>query len=440
MGFWDEEFAHDRVDIVAKLGMNFLIICVCFILVLAVYWGSFYGKPLRYKNLEFLVAIDETEILGVAPLLSQTIQLVINSAAGREYGDWQVMNSTVLRSFADAHNNTVREEVDRLIHHQKYWGAIYVHANATYDYATAFRTSNTSFTPVNTLVEFVYESARDISISSYLKPIFSEIDAIYQAELYRSFFPAFFEVVGQKQLQSLLLDPALLTAVPAVNYRDNIPIPDYIFMAPLQIGLVYMIVFSFFQFLNFVKLHTWVSTRVFGIRYIIYRMTISHGSYVVVALAYAVLNVAFQIDYKQTFGKSGFLVLWAFAYLMMASLGGLNELVFLYILTFFPPLIGFWLLATIAINLAPTLNPIPLCSRFYQYGYAVPVWNAHQIMGVLFFNTWKGKLGREIGVLLAWTVITTAAVPFAMIHTSKIRARQEARAKERAAEEAISVK
>lgn len=60
----------------------------------------------------------------------------------------------------------------------------------------------------------------------------------------------------------------------------------------------------------------------------------------------------------------------------------------------------------IVINISPTFAPLVLSPGFYRYGYAMPMFNAYEALRVVFFNTWKGTLGRNYGILAAWIVVT----------------------------------
>lgn len=98
----------------------------------------------------------------------------------------------------------------------------------------------------------------------------------------------------------------------------------------------------------------------------------------------------------------------------MSSVGSLIEVLVLFCIILKPAMIGLVLLLVAVVNLAPTISPIVLCPDFYRYGYAMPVFNSYQLMQVAFFNSYKGHMGRNIGILCAWIVVTNAMMPFAM--------------------------
>lgn len=96
-----------------------------------------------------------------------------------------------------------------------------------------------------------------------------------------------------------------------------------------------------------------------------------------------------------------------------------------------PQLIGFILLFVAVTNMAPTVSPIVLCPTFYRYGYAMPLHNVYELMHVAYFDSYKGHMGRNIGILVAWLVFSTVAVIFTMTRlAAKMKKAEEAATKE----------
>ena len=115
----------------------------------------------------------------------------------------------------------------------------------------------------------------------------------------------------------------------------------------------------------------------------------------------------------------------------MSSIGSLIEMMVLVCIATKPAMIGLVLLLVAVTNLAPTISPIVLCPTFYRYGYALPVFNSYQLMMVAFFDAYKGHMGRNIGILVAWIIITNSGMPFVMGWTAKKMAQKAAAAKEK---------
>lgn len=75
------------------------------------------------------------------------------------------------------------------------------------------------------------------------------------------------------------------------------------------------------------------------------------------------------------------------------------------------PLMGFWLLFRVVINIFPTFAFLVLSSKFFRYGYGILIHNAYEIDKVIDFDTWKGILGRSFGVLIAWIALGSILYP-----------------------------
>ncbi|ODV95335.1 hypothetical protein PACTADRAFT_50069 [Pachysolen tannophilus NRRL Y-2460] len=425
LGFFDDEFRNERLQVFLAFLKNYVLLCVVFAMALSIYWGSYYGRNTRYKNMKMLVVIDDQEVNGVEPLVGMAVEETAELAAVKYYGDWKVFNSTEFSEIASKHDNTIEQEVYRQIHHQLYWAAIYVKENSTNRLYEAIVNLNNSFSSSETLIEVVYESGRDpMAISSYVSS-FTVIfeNAFLQVAPSSLYKPLIENYLNESQVEDLISNNLtnLITDPPTFKVVDNLPIKNTVIFAPLQLGLVYLVVFAFFQFLLSLRIHSFIAEKVQGRKYIIYRILASQFAYVILSLSYVVLNCAFNLDYASAFGRSGFLVLWCVSYLTMSSLGSVNEVVALLCFAFLPPAIGLWLVFFMVLNIAPTFSPIVLCPNFYRYGYAFPIHNSYEAAKVVFNNSYKGQFGRNIGILIAWIVVFNSIMPFVMIYVTKVQ-------------------
>ena len=49
----------------------------------------------------------------------------------------------------------------------------------------------------------------------------------------------------------------------------------------------------------------------------------------------------------------------------------------------------------------------------------------YDLLQVAYFNAWKGHMGRNIGILFAWMVVSNAALPFVMKWLANKKAKAE---------------
>ncbi|EGW29884.1 uncharacterized protein SPAPADRAFT_52739 [Spathaspora passalidarum NRRL Y-27907] len=434
--FWDKEYHADRIQIALKFLDNYLYLVVGFTIALCIYWGSYYDRTAHYKRLKFAVIIADHAVASLPNILGETVEAYFTQVpAIQQLGHFDIWDFNRISTLADSHNNTITEEVYRQIHHQKYWGAFYVHENATLQWAQALAEASTSFDPSTSLMEVVYETGRDFNAvqNSIITVIQTMIRGFYTFLPNTNLVSNMLETVNSTQAATVLSQsPQLIATMPTFFITDLIPVNNLVFQAPLQIGLIYIVIFTFFQFIFSIKIHMYIASKIKGFQYVVYRMISAQVAYLILSLAYVVLNTAFGLKYSTAFGHAGFLVIWMFAFLTMASLGSIIELIVLFLVAVKPVLMGFLLLFVAVTNISPVVSPIVLCPTFYRYGYAMPVRNSYELMHVAYFDSWKGHMGRNIGILLVWIVLSNAAMPFVMKWLAKKKAKMDAQAASKA--------
>lgn len=429
MGFWDSDFKKQRANIYITFLKNYIILALIFSIALSVMWGTYHKRENYYHNMKILVVNDDQQVNGVPPIVGQSVNYTAFQVPGiHAIGAWRVFDHDAFAPQAAKHNNTFKEEAIRLVHHQKYWAAIYIPENITYDLYTAIQNNDTSFN-LTGQIEVLYETGRDlVSVSSYVVTFCQQFEEAFVQVIKGQYGTLVNSFDSNEDKVSTL---RWLAAPPTFVFTDMRPAAA-ILAAPFQLGLSYLVVFTFFQMLMTIRIQIYLASVVHGAKFILVKVLVSQLSYLTLAASFVVLNVTFKIDVTSAFGHSGGLVLLAVAYLLIGSLGTLNEIAATILFTYYPPLIGGWVVLLMAFNVAPTTSPMALTYPFYRYGYAMPIHNAFELVKVVFCNTYKGQMGRNIGILFVWIVWTNIALPFVLLHVSKVRAKREKRAKEKA--------
>lgn len=432
LGFWDLEFHSQRITIVLTMFTNYIFLIAGFLIALCVYWGAYYNRSDRYKNVKFAVMIadegveaDGETVAVVGSLVSGFFSLPAFKAAG----DFSVMNSSVVSSASTALNMTPEQYMRREVHRGLYKAAYFVPPDATALLAEALLSLNTSFNPGSDLLTAYYETGSDYNgVNNYFSSMVASVVANFALYILKTPWMEYTLLLVNSTQASEILDrlPQLLTSLPQFNIVDGNPVAEQVVQAPLQVGLIYLVVFTFFQFIFSLPIHMYMSSRLKGLKYVAYRIFSAQLAYFVLGFSYTVLNTAFGVKFDRAFGHLGFLVIWAFAFLTMSAVGSLIEILVLICTVIKPAMIGLVLLMAAVSNLAPTISPIVLCPTFYRYGYAMPVFNSYQLMQVAFFDSYKGHMGRNIGILVAWIVLTNLAMPFAMKWMAKQMAKKAA--------------
>ncbi|KAG7664355.1 uncharacterized protein J8A68_002137 [[Candida] subhashii] len=420
--FFDPKLSAQRKRLKFEFSRVYIIMIIGIMGLFSIYWGSMYGRNDRIRNLRMLVVIeDDITIEGIPPILGDTLREVLETPTALTRGNWHIFNSSEFAKLAAENNNNIEQELERQIHHQNYWSSIYVKPNATWNFYNALIQGDGKYNVSNNSIISVYETGRDfVAMNQYVTPSIQMIERIWLGEQTNMTQPLLdlmsnaSEVLSQPGTMQLLASPIQFI------YFDRIKYTDPVLLAPSQVGLIYTIIVTFFQFNFLGEVHIAVAKSGVNKRhYVIYRFLASVASFFVLSFAASIVSLAFQVDFTKAFGHSGFLVYWAISFLTMWAVGSASELAALLCITVYPPLIGFWLMFWVIINVAPTFTPLALSAKFYRYGYAMPIYNSYEATKVVLFNTYKGALGRHIGILIAWIVLLTIALPFALAYFGK---------------------
>lgn len=406
----------------------YLLLFCLFILILSIYWGSMYNRASHYHKIKYLVVVGETNTTtdSIPPLYSLTLTNLLESSTMQRYGNWDVRNHSSFAELASSHNNTLREEVIRQVHHQNYWGGIYIPQNITYNYYESLR-SGDNFSEA---IEFIYETGRNPQgIPTYVVSTIQSIEKEFVSLGASSIVERLTSNLSADQINNTLsTNPQLLSSL-WWTYTDNRPSSGSIVIAIVQVCLLYLLVLSFHQF-NFASAtHQMIATKIHTNQYLLYHITTSQIAYVVLSLIYSLMTLAFQVPVNKTFGRSGFLVEWAFVFLTMSALGGVNENAAIQIFARYKFAIGFWVVFHIVINVSVIFSPLVVMNNFYRYGYAMPMYQGNELLKVVFFNTYKGNMGRNIGILIVWIVLMNIILPFNLRNVRSYTRKVEERAR-----------
>ncbi|KAJ8140269.1 hypothetical protein OY671_006538 [Metschnikowia pulcherrima] len=421
-----------------KLPMKFIrvyVVIFCMWLgLLSVYWGSLYRREDRVQNMKILVAVEDTEFsllnsTVANPVIGPMFENLLR--ANRRLGHFVIANVTELSQVANKRNITLFEELESTVHEHKYWAALHVDANTSaivYDLLLSGNTSSQDAASVESAITVIYESGRHFSaLSQYVTKNVRRIqlDWInnYAPLAYGNMIQAY---LTPSQQASLISSANSSTAGASFSYLPSFKLIDYrparsaAVLGPSELGLIYAQIFSFHQFNFSADLHNSVRERLRFRHFLWYRVLFSQLNHIMLALVYGLMTLAFQVPTDVAFGKSGFLVLWATMYMFISASGGLNECAGT-LITFFDKkfLLPPWIISTIVFNISPTFAPFVLSPGFYRYGYAMPMLNAYEALKVIFFDTWKGTLGRNYGILAAWIVLTNIVLCFILSYISR---------------------
>lgn len=383
---------------------------------LSIYWGTLYKRLDRFQNVEMLVVNDDTSFSSngtqIQSYISDAFIDLLQEPLTSRLAKFIVVNTTEFRDLADSHNNTLYEEVLRQIHHQKYWAGFYIKPNATQLIYDSFASGNATYMtlgPINDTITVVYETGRHFSaLNQYLIRNLNEVAFDWNTQLSNRVYPGIIQSLSSTQQQNLLQNTSIpiFTTFPILTFVDNRSSSNSAILGPSELGLIYALLFSFNQFNFSLEIYRIMRERLKYRSYVFYRVVVSQLNALLLALVYGLMTIALRIPTEAAFGHAGFVVLWMFMYLYLSAVGVVNEIVVLIIMAFEQQLlIAPWMIFNIVSNIFATFAPFVLMPGFYKYGYAMPMYNIYEALKVVFFDTWKGHLGRNLGVLIIWIVV-----------------------------------
>lgn len=399
---FSKKMRNDRRSYGKKFVFNILALGTLMIIVFCIFWGILYDRPSHYWKVNFLAVVEDNGELG-----EYVTQLMESSPA-----TYHIYNSTTFREKYGTDVN-IEDKVHELVHHQKFWGSLMVFENATSSLTDSLEIQSAPSYNFSDYFQFFYESGRDLlSFDASILPLLTNIEQEFQEYYFSSYYPQLLSNYSSVLASST--EKLSGTSYVVWNAIDNRPFNNPVLIAPLDIGLVYCILVTFFQFALFVPIHSVISPKIKTSHIIMYRLFTSWAAYFFLSLFFCTISAIYQVDFTLAFGKAGFIVYWMSTWLIMGAIGGANENAISLIIAFAPQYLGFWLLSWIVLNITPSFFPMVLANNFYRYGYIMPVENAVGIYKVVFLNLYKGHMGLNYGVLIAWCVVNTLLLPLVL--------------------------
>lgn len=421
VGFFHPNISHLRFKLLLNYLKIWFYLCSLVIVVFSIYWGALYDRESHLKNLTSLVIVEDTRVGDIDGLIGQELTNLMRSPQFNLRAGWRIyQGDEIYQDGLFTRGENISEKLLEKVHHRKYWSAVHIYPNATYNQYQSYKNAQVDKRPA---VEFIYESARDITnMKPYVVTPFQQLEEAFQSN---------YAPVAQQLISNLTQDEKLnlinsesITTPPNFIFNDYRPYTNNTLLAPLQVGLIYLIIISFFLFNFFVETHKILLPHLKMPQYILYRFLGNQLSYLVLSLFIGAVSAIFQIDFTVAFGKAGFVVYWFSTYLTMSAVGGASENMAMLIFTYNPPFVGFWLISWVILNVSPSFSPMALTSHFYRYGYMMPIHSSNEITKVIFLDIWKGQLGLYYGLLVVWVVVNALLNPLVLKHCGKIMAKR----------------
>ncbi|ESZ92725.1 hypothetical protein SBOR_6890 [Sclerotinia borealis F-4128] len=423
VGFWDRELNTVRKEVLKKWAITTLILSTFILAILSLYWGALFRVEQNMSSLVVWVVdfdgqiapyTDTTPIIG--PQIVSAAEALIAPSGSVGWG-----------SLPASHFNYDPMEVRKAVYNFKAWAAIIINANATALLQNAVQNGNTTFDPMG-IAQTIYVQARDETThANYITPqllafqshITSTIGSNWTSQVLSQ------AATNPSILTNLRTTPQALSPAIGFSTYNLRPFFPPVATPAVSIGLIYLIIISFFSFSFYLPVHTKYITPqghrpMHFYQLILWRWLATIIAYFFLSLFYSLISLAFQIPFSSghknislpanpatAYGKGTFVVYWMLNWVGMAALGLACENVTMVV---GQPWTAFWLVFWVITNVSTSFYLIDLAPGFYGWGYAWPLHNIVEASRQLLFDL-HSRIGLNFGVLFVWVAINTALFP-----------------------------
>ncbi|KAF7866702.1 hypothetical protein EAF04_005544 [Stromatinia cepivora] len=424
VGFWHRELCGVRRFVVRKWIVTTIILSAAILSILSIYWGALFHVEQNLSSLVVWVVdfdaqvapyTDTTPIVG--PEIVKAAEALIAPSGSLGWG-----------SLPASDFGFDPMEVRRRVYDFKAWAAVIINANATALLQDAVQNGNTTFDPLG-IAQIIYVEARDETThANYITPHLLQFQSTVTS--------MFSQQWTSQVLEQAATDTSILTNIrntpqaisPAIGFSTfNLrPFAPPVATPAVSIGLIYLIIISFFSFSFYLPVHTKYITPeghrpMHFYQLIIWRWLATIIAYFFLSLFYSLISLAFQIPFSSghksitmvenhatAYGKGTFVVFWMLNWVGMAALGIACENVTMII---GQPWTALWLVFWVITNVSTSFYLIDLAPKFFYWGYAWPLHNIVEASRQLLFDL-HSRIGLNFGVLFAWVAINSVLFPF----------------------------
>jgi hypothetical protein len=415
-----------------------LILGICIFTFLCLFWGALFPQDNHHHLGVWVVDFDQPPngiSPFVGPFVTRSVQSIID-AKGPNLG-------YTFRPPSDFDNDPLK--VRESIYDFKAWAAIVINPNATALIEAAVRQGNSSYDPRGAC-QIIYNSARDQStVMSYIVPAMVAVQKIAVSNFGREWLR---HLLQNTSASDLNLDVAPQAISPGIEFTqyDLRPFGPPVATPAVTIGLIYLIILSFFSFTFFLPIHMKFMTPrghppLHFHHLIIWRYLATVVSYFFLSLVYSLVSLAFLMPMNRSpgshvwpeknpnaYGRGTFPVYWMVNFVGMTALGLASENMAMLLGT---PWTALWLIFWVISNVATGFYPLPLAPSFYRWGYAWPIHNVAELTRQILFDL-HSRAGLNWGILFAWCAIGTALFPLCCYYMKRktIKAKKQAAQRE----------
>jgi hypothetical protein len=414
VGFWHWEMAGVRLHVLKLWLRTNLVLAVAIMAFLCLFWGALFRQDGNVKNLRvWVVDFDGGDAPFVGPFVTDAVRRLVEEGG--------VVPGYTFASPANFEYDP--RKVRDSVYNFEAWASVIINPDATVMLEAAVREGNASYDPLGACT-ITYNSARDqTTSSSYIVPSMT----ILQKRVVTDFGRAWIARLLQTNIINMHLDISPQAISPGIEFTvlDLRPFGPPIATPAVSIGLIYLIIISFFSFTFFLPIHLkYLSPKGHpALRFnhlIIWRYTATVASYFLLSLVYSLVSLAFLMPMNNftaphdaparnpnAYGRATFVVYWMGNWVGMTAFGLASENMAMLLGT---PWTALWLIFWVISNVATGFYALELAPKFYRWGYVWPMHNIVELTRSILFDL-HPRVGLNFGILFAWVAIDSLLFP-----------------------------
>jgi hypothetical protein len=410
---------------------------------LCLFWGALSRQDKNIHKLGILVVdfdgrepyADTTSFVG--PFVTQAVTGLIEAGGAPGY---------TFTSPDRFDNNPLK--VRESVYNFNAWAAVIINPNATALLEAAVMEGNSSYDPLGAC-QIIYNSARDQTTSaSYILPGLAALQKRVVSDFGRAWITHLIARNISISDMNLATSPQAISPGIEFSVYDLRPFGPPIATPAVSIGLIYLIIISFFSFTFFLPIHLkYLSPKghppLKFHQLIAWRYIATVASYFFLSLVYSLVSLAFLMPMNRphgshvwptknpnAYGRGTFVVYWMSNWVGMTAFGIASENMAMVLGT---PWTALWLIFWVISNVATGFYALELAPSFYRWGYAWPMHNIVELTRSILFDL-HPRIGLNLGILFAWCAIGTLLFPICCYYMrwKTARTKRNAAAKEEA--------
>jgi hypothetical protein len=304
VGFWDWRLNHVRKEAFLKWTFTTGFLMAFILACLSIYWGAFVHIEQNLKALVVYVVDFDGQ---TAPYNTSDVEPIVGPMIV-QLAQQMVASSTPNLGFTPLTASDFNYDpllVRKAVYDWDAWAAIIINPNATALLYSAVQNGNASYDPMGAC-QLVYQQARDdTNWSSYLFPNIQSLLTKATSMVGQTWAKQILQQATSNQTLRENIAQAPQALSPAIGFSmfNLRPFYPYVAIPAQSIGLIYLIIVSFFSFSFYLPIH-FKYLKPEGhpplkfYQLVLWRWCATISAYFMLSLAYSLISLAFGINFS----------------------------------------------------------------------------------------------------------------------------------------------